>query len=487
MSAPNVSTSSSDPLRAGDVVPVLSTLAGGLLLRPTLYATAPRRPWTARAAGAIHAGQPGVLAPAVDLLVLAAVSLALPPTTGRAVVVALGAAALLGSGRVYRDRDRVLARGTGWWPRLLVGPLAVAGLLGALVVGAAPAVLVAGASLLGLLAARALAWLFVADRRRRGKDLARALVVGRDDRAATLARTLARHPDFGLRVVLVVDERALADPARLAHLVQERGCDHVFLLPSDTRAPTWLRRSLGVDAHVSVVPFGSDAFLDGRTGRRVGGVAVLPLGRPLRGPAPMPGKRAADVLLSGVLLLALLPLLLLCLLAVRLDDGGPSLYRQRRTGRGGKPFDILKLRTMRAGAEREQPLLTAYNTSDGLLFKMADDPRVTRVGRVLRRTGLDELPQLVNVLRGSMSLVGPRPLPVDPAAFGPRDDERHLVRPGMTGLWQVSGGAMLRYREMVDLDVAYVHSWTPGLDLYILAATVGVLLRSSLGADGRER
>lgn len=458
-----------------------------LLLLPAPPVAAPPVPWPVRAAGAVHAGGPGVVAPAVDLLSVSAVLLALPISAAEGAAFALGAIALLGLARVYRDRDRVVARGTGWWPPLLVGPLAVAGLLSAPVLGATPALLAAGSSLLALLAVRVLAWVVVAGRRQRGKDLVRALVVGRDDRARTLARTLARHPDFGLQVSLVVDEQCLTDPAKLARLVSANSCDHVFLLPGNATPPAGLRRALGVDAHVSVVPYGSDAFLDGHAGRRVGGVCVLPLGRPLRGPSAMRGKRAADVLLSATLLALLSPVLLVALLAVRLGDGGPGLYRQRRTGRGGAPFDIVKLRTMRPGAEGEQPLLTAYNTTDGLLFKMSDDPRVTRVGRLLRRTGLDELPQLVNVLRGQMSLVGPRPLPVDPDAFGPRDDERHLVRPGMTGLWQVSGGATLRYREMVDLDIAYVHGWTPGLDLHILGATVGVLLRASLGATGRDR
>ena len=473
-----------------------------LLLRPMLYPAAPRRPWAARVAGAVHSGKPGLVAPSVDLAVLAAVSLVVLPTPDRAVLVGLSGVALLCSGRVYRDRDRVVARGTGWWPRLLVGPLAVAGLLGALLTGSgltAPAgrdaalsgtraaALMAVTSLLALLAVRVLAWLLVVRRRRAGKDLARALVVGQDEPAATLTRTLAGHPEFGLKVVLTVSERAVREPEALAALVRERGCRHVFLLPSDATPGRGLRRSFGVPAHVSVVPFGSDAFLDGQTGRRVGGMAVLPLGRPLRGPAAMPAKRALDVLFAGFLLLVTAPLLLLGLVAVRQGDGSPALDRQRRTGRGGLPFDILKLRTMRLGAEHEQPLLTAYNTSDGLLFKMTDDPRVTRVGRVLRRTGIDELPQLLNVLRGEMSLVGPRPLPVEAEAFGLREGERHLVRPGMTGLWQVSGGSTLRYREMVDLDLAYVHGWTPGLDLHILGATISVLLRSTFGAAGRAR
>jgi lipopolysaccharide/colanic/teichoic acid biosynthesis glycosyltransferase len=142
---------------------------------------------------------------------------------------------------------------------------------------------------------------------------------------------------------------------------------------------------------------------------------------------------------------------------------------------------------MRRGADSQEAALTSYNTSDGLLFKMSRDPRVTRSGRLLRRTGVDELPQLVDVLRGRMSLIGPRPLPVQSGAFSERDNERHLVRPGMTGLWQVSGGSTLRYREMVDLDLAYVHSGGPWLDVQIALATVGVLLRASVGREGHDR
>jgi lipopolysaccharide/colanic/teichoic acid biosynthesis glycosyltransferase len=201
----------------------------------------------------------------------------------------------------------------------------------------------------------------------------------------------------------------------------------------------------------------------------------------------MRGKRVADVVLALLLLTLAAPVLLLAALAVRLADRGPALYRQTRTGRDGQPFQITKFRTMREGADAEQLLLTLYNTTDGLLFKMADDPRVTPVGRLLRRTGLDELPQLLDVLRGTMSLVGPRPLPVENDAFSPRDAERHLVRPGMTGLWQVSGGSTLRYREMVDLDLAYVHGWSPWLDLQIALSTVAVLLRATFGSEGRER
>jgi lipopolysaccharide/colanic/teichoic acid biosynthesis glycosyltransferase len=442
-----------------------------------------------RVLGSVHSGSPGVPALLTDLLVLVAAATAELGTRG--LVLALTSfAALVTSGRVYRDRDRVVARGVAWWPGTLVGPLAVGVLADLLITGDAVAqtALAALGALLGLLLVRALAWGVVSSRRRSGRDLAVALVVGDGDRAATLARTLDRHREIGLRVGADVGGEVLADPHRLAAAAVEHRAQHVFLVPNQgVPSPPPLRRALGVPVHVSYVPLVSDALLDSRPRGRVGGVAVLPLGRPLRGPGPMRGKRATDLVLASVLLVVTSPLLLLAAAAVWLDDRGPVLFRQERTGRFGEKFQITKFRPMRPGSDLEQLQLTSYNTSDGLLFKMSHDPRVTRVGRLLRRTGLDELPQLIDVLRGRMSLIGPRPLPVDKDAFSERDGERHLVRPGMTGLWQVSGGSTLRYREMIDLDLAYVHAWTSWLDVQIVLSTLAVLLRATFGCEGHER
>jgi lipopolysaccharide/colanic/teichoic acid biosynthesis glycosyltransferase len=342
--------------------------------------------------------------------------------------------------------------------------------------------------LAALVAVRALAWSVISHRRRSGRDLAPAIVVGNDDRARTLARTLERHREIGLAFAGHLDSSALHDPMWLAHAAAAHRAEHAFLVPSEgVVAPAALRRALGSPLHVSYVPLVSDALLDSRPCGRVGGVAVLPLGRPLQGPAPMVGKRAVDLVVGSVLLVLTAPVLLLAALAVRLDSGGPVLFRQTRTGLGGTQFRITKFRTMRHGAAGEEAGLTTYNTTDGLLFKMSHDPRVTRAGRVLRRTGIDELPQLLDVLRGRMSLVGPRPLPVESGAFSVRDAERHLVRPGMTGLWQVSGGSTLRYQEMIDLDLAYVHGRGHWLDLHIALATIGVLLRATFGREGHDR
>lgn len=442
-----------------------------------------------RALADVHSGSLGAVPLVTDLVVLALAAVVGLGVRGW-VLAASASVALAASGRVYRDRDRVVARGLAWWPGTLVGPLAVGVLADLLLTGdaVAPTAVAAAGALGGLLAVRALAWLVVSSRRRSGRDLAVALVVGDGDRAATLARTLDRHREIGLRVGADVSAEVLASPQLLAAAALEHGAQHVFLVPAEgVPSPPPLRRALGVPVHVSYVPLVSDALLDSRPRGRVGGVAVLPLGRPLRGPGPMRGKRAADLVVGSLLLLLSAPVLLAASVAIWLDDRGPVLFRQERTGRFGQQLRIAKFRTMRVGSDLEQLHLTSYNTSDGLLFKMSHDPRVTRVGRVLRRTGIDELPQLIDVLRGRMSLVGPRPLPVAADAFSERDAERHLVRPGMTGLWQVSGGSTLRYREMIDLDLAYVHAWSSWLDVQIALATVAVLLRATVSRDGHDR
>jgi exopolysaccharide biosynthesis polyprenyl glycosylphosphotransferase len=183
-------------------------------------------------------------------------------------------------------------------------------------------------------------------------------------------------------------------------------------------------------------------------------------------------KQVMDWGLTAVLTVLVSPLLLAIALAVALTSRGPVFYLSDRVGRGGRLFPMVKFRTMYVGADRDVMALAAVNEADGPLFKMRADPRVTRVGRVLRRYSLDELPQLFNVLRGHMSLVGPRPpLPQEVAAYEERMKRRLLVKPGMTGLWQVTGRSDLSWEESVRLDVYYAENWTPFLDLLILAQT----------------
>jgi exopolysaccharide biosynthesis polyprenyl glycosylphosphotransferase len=191
-------------------------------------------------------------------------------------------------------------------------------------------------------------------------------------------------------------------------------------------------------------------------------------------------KEVVDRLGAGLALLAIAPMLLVVALAVRLDSVGPVLFRQVRIGRDGREFSMLKFRTMVADAEEQRAALLDRNEkADGLLFKIADDPRVTRVGRVLRRFSLDELPQLLNVLGGQMSLVGPRPpLPAEVALYDDSVRRRLLVKPGLTGLWQVSGRSDLTWEESVRLDLRYVENWSLLLDLMILWKTASAVLRA---------
>jgi exopolysaccharide biosynthesis polyprenyl glycosylphosphotransferase len=188
-------------------------------------------------------------------------------------------------------------------------------------------------------------------------------------------------------------------------------------------------------------------------------------------------KALFDRCAGFVLLLLAAPLLAVLALAVRLTSRGPAFFVQERGGLNGHPFRMVKLRTMREGAEGERAALLAENEMEGPVFKITRDPRVTRLGAFLRRTSLDELPQLVNVVRGEMSLVGPRPLPqVETRGLTGSHRRRLSMRPGMTGLWQVSGRNEVAFPEWMALDLQYVDGWSFGLDLAILWRTVGVLL-----------
>jgi exopolysaccharide biosynthesis polyprenyl glycosylphosphotransferase len=191
-------------------------------------------------------------------------------------------------------------------------------------------------------------------------------------------------------------------------------------------------------------------------------------------------KTVVDRAAAAAVLVLLAPVMLVLALAVRLSGPGPVLFRQVRIGEGGVPFTMLKFRSMVADADQRLDAVRALNEFDGVLFKVRNDPRVTRVGRWLRRLSLDELPQLINVLTGSMSLVGPRPpLPTEVASYDEQVSRRLLVKPGLTGLWQISGRSDLSWEHSVRLDLRYVENWSLALDLGILVRTVRAVLRGS--------
>jgi exopolysaccharide biosynthesis polyprenyl glycosylphosphotransferase len=184
-------------------------------------------------------------------------------------------------------------------------------------------------------------------------------------------------------------------------------------------------------------------------------------------------KRATDLVFATLVLILASPLMLVMALLIRLDSPGPAIFRQTRVGRGGRPFTVFKFRTMQQDAEKRQDELTGLNEASGPLFKIRRDPRRTRLGGFLRRTSIDELPQLFNVLRGEMSIIGPRPaLPSEVQQYQAWHMKRLETWPGLTGLWQVSGRSELSFDEMVLLDIYYIENWSPLLDLKIALKTI---------------
>ena len=261
----------------------------------------------------------------------------------------------------------------------------------------------------------------------------------------------------------------------LDRVVQELRVHRVVIEPSEPQPQTTLdfvREAKGTGARVSLLPrilevVGSSIEVDDVHGLTLLGVRQFGLSR-----SSAIVKRCFDVVGASCLLILSAPLLAVLAVRIRLDSRGPVIYRQTRIGRGGRPFTMFKLRTMVQGADALKPSLRSRNEAEGL-FKIADDPRLTPVGRWLRRYSLDELPQLVNVLRGEMSLVGPRPLVSDDDAQITGLDRRRLyLTPGMTGRWQILGSARVPLSEMIKLDYRYVTGWSLWSDVKILLRTV---------------
>jgi exopolysaccharide biosynthesis polyprenyl glycosylphosphotransferase len=265
-----------------------------------------------------------------------------------------------------------------------------------------------------------------------------------------------------------------------AQTVRRSGATTVVVLSGDLtaselRSVSWQLEALDVDLVMS--PGMVDVAEPRLTLRAGGGLPLLHVEKPQYDGAKRIGKRAFDFGFSLLVLTLLLPALLGAALAVKLTSRGPVFYRANRIGLDGKPFRMIKFRSMIADADAMTATLTHLNESDGLLFKIRDDPRVTRVGHFLRRYSIDELPQFLNVLRGEMSVVGPRPpLPREVDAYDADVRRRLLVRPGITGLWQVSGRSDLSWEDSVRLDLSYVENWSMATDLAIAAATVNAVL-----------
>jgi exopolysaccharide biosynthesis polyprenyl glycosylphosphotransferase len=240
-----------------------------------------------------------------------------------------------------------------------------------------------------------------------------------------------------------------------------------------------IRRLADDDLNVELTSTLRDVAIRRLTVRPIGPFPVMFVEPRERGGWRARAKRAFDVSLAGLGLILAAPILAVAGLAIKLDSPGPVFFGQRRVGRRGRTFRVWKFRTMVADAEARLDELRGQNEADGPLFKMRNDPRITRVGRFLRKTSIDELPQLWNVLRNEMSMVGPRPaLPGEVQDWDQDLHERLLVKPGITGMWQVHGRSDADFEEFARLDLYYVHNWSLTVDLAIVARTIPTVLRS---------
>jgi exopolysaccharide biosynthesis polyprenyl glycosylphosphotransferase len=334
-----------------------------------------------------------------------------------------------------------------------------------------------------------------------GQYMRRVLVVGHGGAVCALTRQLHREYYHGLNVVGACvppadgrfgGELTLADQKLtvygsfddVASAVDRAMADTVVVLSCPELDGAALRRLAwqleGDDIDLIVTSSLVDVAGARITIRPVDGLPLLHVEHPRLTGARRVAKTVFDRVTAALVVAALAPLFVLIALVIRCDSRGPALFRQVRVGKDGREFVMLKFRTMYADAERRLDEVAHLNENDGVLFKARNDPRVTRFGRWLRRFSLDELPQLLNVVRGEMSLVGPRPpLPYEVARY-PSDMRRRLVvKPGVTGLWQVSGRADLSWEDAMRLDLHYVENWSFSFDLVILLRTVSAVLRAS--------
>lgn len=328
--------------------------------------------------------------------------------------------------------------------------------------------------------------------RTHGIGVDRVIIAGAGEIGRTVMRTIVARPQLGYQIIGFVDDdpekgrnnlgrlRALGPISNLPGLIEQETVDEVIItLP-------WMyhRKIMGIvrecqrrHLNARIVPDLFQMSLSQVDVGDLGGVPLIGVREVGIGRGALLIKRGMDAV-GAILGLTLgAPLLAAIAAAIRLDTPGPVVFRQTRVGIGGKVFEMYKFRSMHEGSEAELETLLELNESDGPIFKMRNDPRVTRFGRFLRRTSLDELPQLLNVLRGEMSLVGPRPpLPVEVDHYVKWHQKRLEVRPGMTGLWQVSGRSLLSFDEAVLLDIHYIENWSLWLDLQILLRTLPQVL-----------
>ena len=332
--------------------------------------------------------------------------------------------------------------------------------------------------------------------RRHGRGMQRVLIVGRADAAVSVIEKLDNEPQHGLvavgacipptgvQVSHVHGVPVVGDPNGILDAVEETGADVVAVVSHPDLSGQALRRLSWAleerDVELVVSPGIIEVAGPRLSIRPIAGLSLLHLERPSATTGRMIGKQIFDRVSGSLLLLLASPVLFTIAACIWLGDRGPVFFRQTRIGVDGREFQMMKFRSMVVDAEKRLAALRALSDGNEVLFKMKSDPRVTRVGAVLRRFSLDELPQLINVVRGDMSLVGPRPpLPQEVAVYNDDAVRRLRVRPGLTGLWQVSGRSDLSWEESLRLDLRYVDNWSIALDLSIIWRTARAVLRGS--------
>ncbi|MEW1954784.1 sugar transferase [Terrabacter sp. NPDC080008] len=413
--------------------------------------------------------------------------------------IALGWMAALAGAASYRQGS--LGVGTKEYARVCTATGSTAGLVGIISylttfqLSRGYFVLVFGLGLPGLLLWRWACRRYVHHLHLQGHLLTRVVIAGESSHVDDVASVLNREAWLGYRIVgalLPPSQRLTATSSGVPVIgttdeavgsVFESRADLMVLtegaLPSsaDFRRIAWDLE--GHHVQMAVVPSLSDISSGRVTMQPVGGLPLVHVGQPQSLGASRIPKRLFDLVGATVLLLLGLPLMIVTAIAITLEDRGPVLFRQTRVGRDGVLFECLKFRSMVTDAEAQLSGVSHLNANaDGVLFKAQHDPRITRVGRLIRRFSLDELPQLVNVINGDMSLVGPRPaLPSEVSRYAPEVERRLHVRPGLTGLWQVSGRSDLSWDDTVRLDLYYVDNWSIVQDLSILAKTFHAVVR----------
>ncbi len=334
--------------------------------------------------------------------------------------------------------------------------------------------------------------------RRRGRDLRHVLIVGTNSRSVEFARKLEFRSESGYRIIGFVDVPwngfdkfcqchfpLVCDFNGLAEFLRNSVVDEVVIgLPMRSFNERCLAVAALCELHGIVVRFLPGIFnlkLAKPRAEDFGGDSLITLSTgPIDG-WPVVFKRVLDVVIASLLLFLLAPLFLVVALLIKLTSEGPVFFTQERLGLNKRRFRIFKFRTMVAGAEQKQAELEHLNEVEGPVFKIKSDPRVTLVGRALRKTSIDELPQLLNVLKGEMSLVGPRPLPVRDYEGFDQDwhRRRFSVRPGLTCLWQIAGRSSISFDKWMELDMQYIDEWSLWLDLKILAGTIPAVLKGA--------